>query len=560
MKKLLVKKTVAVVVLVLMTTYANAQKTLSTDYDYKVSKPYRVVDASRKLYYSNGENVLAIKVRANKNQVLLQKYDVNNMKEVGKTPYNDLPKNFIFEDFIEAQDKYYFFYSSWSGKKTKHERLFYREVDFKSGTFIGESKQIIDYNGYLANFYGNDNGVVANVGFSFGTSGKYVGTSKFDLIVSEDKSKILILYRKKPEVKKDTKSWDIVTLNVFDMNLNEIWNKKYKMPYTERRMNFLDNIISNDGKIFMITKIYHDDNFKDKKKRTDIAANYHIELFEYNNSNEKIITSEINLDDKFMKSIAMYQPSNDKIFCAGFYNKGKDSDNADGLFTYEINPDGKLNNKNYYEIPLEILNQYEKEKTIKKNKKKNKKGKAEYEDLNLKDVIFYSNNSIVLIGEVNYIKSHTSYSQKYGTRTTYTYHYEDILITKINANGNLAWMKKIPKRQKGTQGKRGMSYTHFNTNENTYLVYLDNVKNIDLPINKLPALHSDGHGGFLTAVKINNETGAHEKGSIMDFRNIKGGFVAYQFNTDRIVKIKDNEFFTEVYKKKKEDIFLKIEF
>ncbi len=547
------------VLLLLTVAFTNAQKTLSTDYDYKVSKPYKVVDASSRLYFSNEIEAMAIKLNANKNQVLIQKYDLDNMKEIGKTPYNDFPKNHIFEGIVQAQDNYYFFYSSWSGKKTKHERLYYREIDFESGTFKGEPKLLIDHNGYLSNFYGNDSGFVEAQGFTFGSKYKFVGAKKFNLLTSEDESKILIQYRKKPKVKKDTKSWDIVTLNVFDTKLNKIWNKKYTMPYTERRMNFLDNIVSNNGNVFMINKVFHDDSFSDKKHKKDTKANYHIELFEFNNSNDKIKTSKISLDDKFINGIAMYQPTNNEIFCTGFYNKGINRDKADGLYTFSIDPNGKLLNKKYYEIPLEILNQYEKKKTKEKNKKKNKKDKAEYEDLNLKDVVFYDDNSIVLIGEVDFIKSHTSYSQKFGTTTTYTYHYEDILVTKINADGSLGWMKKIPKRQKGTKGRRGMSYSHFNANGNTYLVYLDNVKNINLSLDKLPALHSDGHGGFLTAVKINNETGEHKKGSILDFRKIKGEIVAYQFSTDRILKTKDNEFFVEVYKKKKEDVFLKIE-
>lgn len=189
-----------------------------------------------------------------------------------------------------------------------------------------------------------------------------------------------------------------------------------------------------------------------------------------------------------------------------------------------------------------------------KMKKKDKKGKAAARSLSLKELVFSDDGSLSLIGEVYYSVYHYTKSGGY-----YTYHYEDILITKIDTNGELAWMKKVPKRQMGTRGKGGMSYTYFNANNNHYLVYLDNVKNFNLPIEKRPALHMDGKGGFLTVLKINDETGASKKGSILDFRNIKGDIVAYQFNTDRIVKIKDNEFFVEVYKKKKEDVFLKIE-
>lgn len=553
------KKTIIVVLLLLATTFSFAQKELSKDYDYQVSSPYRVVDAYNKIYFSNGNNVLAVKVNANKNQVLLQKYDLDVMKEIGKEIYNDLPKNFIYEGVVEIQNKYYFFYSSWTGKKTQNERLFYREIDFSSGTFKNEAKQIINFDGHLVNFYDKASaGIPAPFGgFSNSMSSNIEFNSpKFDIIKSKDNSKVLVQYRNKPTVKKDTKSWDIINVSVFDNQLNKIWRKQYTMPYTERRMNFINNMIDNNGNVFITSKVYHDDSNKDKKHRKDKEANYHIELFEINSSLDKIKTTKIRLDDKFINGINMFQLPNKEIILSGYYNKGKELENADGLFIYKINQKGEFINKKYYEIPLEILNQYVKNKTKKKN---NKKGKAEAGFLILQDVLYSKDNSLILIGEVQYKKWHKTKSSHSFYGGYYTFHYEDILITKIKSDGKLEWMKKIPKRQAGGASKSGMSYTYYNYNGNHYIIYLDNVKNINLPLNKIPAGHSDGSGGYLTSVKINNKTGEIKKESILDLRKIKKGIVAYQFKTDRIVKIKDNEFFVEFYKKKKEDVFLKIE-
>ena len=481
--------------------------------------------------------------------MLLQKYNVEDMKEIGKEVYNDLPKNFIYEGLVQAQDKYYFFYSSWTGKKTKHERLFYREINFDAGTFKGESIKVADHDGYLANFFSK-----GGISMSFGYGSFSFGSTKFHLMTSKDESKILIEYRKKPTVKKDTKSWDIINVNVFDVDMNKQWAKQYKMPYTERRMSFLDNMVDNDGNVFMLSKVYHDDSNKDKKKRKDKETNYHIELFELNSSLGKIETSKISLGDKFINGISVYQANNKEIICAGYYNNGTSRSAANGIFAYTIDQNGDLISKSHHEIPLEILNQHATRKGKKKNNKKEKKGKAEAGSLSLDKLIIHSDGGLTFVGEVYYTVYHYTKTGGY-----YTYHYGDVHISKINSKGELLWMKKIPKKQIGRRGKGGMSYTHFNANGNHYLIYLDNVKNFNLPLDKIPALHSDGQGGYLTAVKINDKTGELIKGSILDFRQIKGGIVAYQFNTDRIVKIKENEFFVEVYKKKKEDVFLKVE-
>ena len=89
------------------------------------------------------------------------------------------------------------------------------------------------------------------------------------------------------------------------------------------------------------------------------------------------------------------------------------------------------------------------------------------------------------------------------------------------------------------------------------MVFLDNVKNIDLPIDKTPALHSDGQGGYLTAVKIADSDGSLTKSSILNGRDIED-FQMHQFSVNRVFKTSENSFMLEVYKKKKEDIMIKV--
>ena len=62
--------------------------------------------------------------------------------------------------------------------------------------------------------------------------------------------------------------------------------------------------------------------------------------------------------------------------------------------------------------------------------------------------------------------------------------------------------EKIPKAQKGVNGKGGMSCRYFSANNGHYFVFLDNVKNTGLNPDKSPAAHLDGKGGYLTALKI----------------------------------------------------------
>lgn len=95
------------------------------------------------------------------------------------------------------------------------------------------------------------------------------------------------------------------------------------------------------------------------------------------------------------------------------------------------------------------------------------------------------------------------------------------------------------------------------TGNNMYFVFLDNIKNLEIDINTVPARHSDGRGGYLTAYQVSNESGETKKLSIFDTKSVND-ISLYQFTTRRIVDLNDNEFAVEFYKKGKEDVIFKI--
>lgn len=522
-----------------------AQKELSKDYSYTVSEPYRVIDGA-KYYYTYKNEILAVKL--DKKIISIQKFGVEGLKELTRIEYKKgdiFPKNWVFEGMNQIKDRVFFYYSSWDGGKNKNERLFVKSIDFSTGEFIDkEDHKIISTEGKVS-------GMMVSGGFSLSV------VDKFDIEMSKDSTKVLVKYRKKPKVKNDKESYDIIGLHVFDKELTKVWGNEYKMPYTERQMDLLDFEIDDDANIYALVKKFHDDSNKDKKNRKDKKANYHIELFKYAKETNELSIEKIALKDKYISELALFENANNKIICAGYYNNGSSVSDVEGLVMFDINKDGGVSKEKYYEIPVEILNQYESKKTERKNKKKDKKDEATFTSLKLRNLIFHDDLSISFVGEEYYVKTFT-YMTKSGMRTRYSYHYNDMLMAKINSNSELSWMKKIPKRQMGSSGLGGMSFTYLNAKGFHYLIYLDNVKNIELPLNKVPALHKNGAGGYLTACKINDVTGDVSKGSILDTRRLTDKIAAHQFNTDRVIKTSDDKFVVEVYKKKKEDVLIKI--
>ena len=227
------------------------------------------------------------------------------------------------------------------------------------------------------------------------------------------------------------------------------------------------------------------------------------------------------------------------------------------IFTFRFDPSGNIVDENIIEFPLSVLNQFVSERTQKKNEDKDDDDKSEFSNLVLRKFIVQEDGSFILVGEQAYVVERTRTDSKGMTHTSYTYYYNDMLMAKIDNTGKLAWMKKLPKRQKGSRGKGGMSFAYFNGGGKHYVVFLDNVKNKNLPINKVPEQHSDGRGGFLTAYRVDDASGQTKKYSFFDVDDYKD-MEFDQFTAKRVLSCGPNEFAVEFYKKKKEDVYVKV--
>ncbi len=512
------------------------------DITFEVSEPYKVVDSNSKNYFHRGNEVLSLKVVRGK--TIVQKFDASGMKQVFSKEL-EMPKSYDLEAITEMGDKLLMLYSIWD-RDRESEQLFYREIDFNTGTWKGAEKRIIATRGKIA---GNGS-MVTTAYFRAGV------TDKFDFYYSADRSKMLVQYRKVPKVKSDAKNFDEIGLYVFDADMREIWGDEARMPYTEKKMNNIDYGVDSDGNAYILATVFDDNTTRVKKKGSDDEPNYHIEMLKRTPQDKRLETSEIELNGKFITSVSIYETVDDLMVLAGFYNNTARGRNADGVFYAKLNKEGELYDEQSYSIPVEIMNQYESKRTQKRNDKKEDKGEAEFTNLKLRKLQFLEDGSIILIGEQYYIVTHTSTTNG-RTTTYYTYHYDDILISKIDPAGELAWMRKLPKSQYGKSGRGFMSFKHQYADGFHYFLYVDLAENLELPFDQAPRTYGDGRQEQLTAYIVDDERGEVTKEAILDMADARG-IKLYQFATHKIIMISDTEFLFESYKKKKEDVMVKI--
>jgi len=507
------------------------------DFEVEIGKAYPVVDAKIKEYFYYNDEILSIKIGG---EIIVQKFNAKSLDQKSRKEVatkKSLPRGYEHEEFVQVGDKVFEFYNVWD-KPNETEQIFVQEISFGKMD-LENNRRISKISGKVQSSMGKD---------------------KIDIYDSFDQSKFLMTYRRHPKVKSDKVNKDVIGITVFNGDLKVVWEKEITMPYTEAEMDNLGYTVDSKGNAYLLARV-----------RTGEKS--HLELLKYNNSDKPEIT-EIKADGRhFPHGITLKEGKDGVIYCAGFYGEGR---SANGVYVSIINASGKITKEQFHDIPLEIINQNISERKQEKNEKKEDKGKeVGIYELGLDDIIVNEDGSFNILGEVFYIRTTTTYSSKGGSRTTYTYNYLEMFMAKFTADGKISWMKKLPKSQRYTTTSSGggfgfsgfttsfkrngpdLSYKYMSTGKDHYLLYLDNVKNLNLPLNKYPATHASGQGGFLTAYKINDASGDVSKLSLFDLKDVKG-IPVYQFTIGRIMQPNDKEIILELYKKQKQDILLRI--
>jgi hypothetical protein len=322
------------------------------------------------------------------------------------------------------------------------------------------------------------------------------------------------------------------------------------MPYTEKEINNLAYMVKSNGTACMLI-------YKNETKA--------FELITVNNG--KLKTNNLNVKKGLIfAKFDLREDVNGNIAAAGFYANGIDfkwswggggstSFNCNGLYYFTATDEGEILKAYDYEFPLEFIQQYLSKRQRAKAEKRENKGKAGMEDVKMSQFFTQEDGSSIFIAEQWYMRK-----EMVGTSTQNVWHYRHMIVMKVDADGQLVWLKKLPKNQAGLAGQGQMSFKYVPGDKCHYLLYVGNPKNADIQRDEVPAAHKDGMGGFLTAYKVDDKTGKTEKHTILDMVKVDGNKMrAYQFNVKRIYEADDKVFMLEIYIKGKKDAMVKME-
>ncbi|MBS1686812.1 MAG: hypothetical protein JSS76_18890 [Bacteroidetes bacterium] len=461
-----------------------------------------------------------------------------------------LPKNYMIEKIMEMDQHYYVFYSTYDADV---ERLWSLEVDVKSGAVKGAPVKIAESKEKLA-------GQLVMTGFY-----QMQVAGKWNFIPSADGQKLLVYYRVKPKEKRDALNNDVIGFYVFDSKMRKLWNNDFTMPYTEEKMDNIDYQVDQSGNAYILGKVYEEGHSDSKNNQ----PNYHFELMTYGKGT-KGTNFKMNFGEKYIVDAALIESTQGSIICSGYYSKSRSAINSDGVFFVSFDESTKtIKNiaKGFYEFPADVIKQFETTRVQRRVDKKEEKGDDnEVANLEFRNLVTQDDGSFTLFGE----QYHTTSSTRYNNTTTTTYnrsastgyttmssntaqtgsvsttryYYDDIYVVRIGSDGELSWVKKIPKRQNDisqqTTGNANAASVRAHTaylsfflhtkGSSNYVFFVDNQKNFNLPADQQPAAYGAGARGELVCVKLDQD-GTMSKSHVFDFKEENLRMLIGKFNS-----------------------------
>jgi hypothetical protein len=252
------------------------------------------------------------------------------------------------------------------------------------------------------------------------------------------------------------KTSDGLRIYVFNSKLEKIIDNTFTKEIKDRNYIFQNIQLSNSGDaIYLLAKSY-DKDLRNKKE----GGKYFFELSKIDAKNQ--LTKIIDPEQNFIGSLKTFF-HNDDLFCIGFYSELTDY-RYKGICCFKLDTNSLELKKSKYNLFTEqfFFDKYGKntEKAVK--------------FLTFRKVFFNNNNEIILNAE-EYDKTTQAgagagINGAAGPMSSSThYSYDDIVIAKLNYDGDMLWARNINKRQSTTDDDTSyLSYTSTLRNDKTY--------------------------------------------------------------------------------------------
>jgi|GEM_PF-573720 len=338
-----------------------------------------------------------------------------------------------------------------NGSYTEPQEVYFQEIDF-------EEKSI-----RRAFEYYNEQG---RGPFSSGSDG--------GLLISEDSTKVAFInHLDAPRPGKE----DGFAIAVFDDKMNLLWKDVFYHNFGKKGGNVIQNVVTNDGEIFLLSKVFEENKLfgkvKSKKNKNLPSYNYHI----CHINQEGILDHTVDIgNDVAPVGAGLFFPNDntDQYLLSGFYTNDEfGSNRINGIFFTYGDKNFDKSEVKIHEFEKGFLDNLTRDRDI-------KKGKGIKTTYEIKDMLEYRDGTIGFIAEETYTTINTfGGANAFGNQNafmnqnrTIVYHSNNIIIPKFDVEGNLLNIQKIEKEYR-SESPRMTSFSLAINKGKAYIVFND---------------------------------------------------------------------------------------
>jgi hypothetical protein len=378
--------------------------------------------------------VIAATMRESATLIKLDK----NLVEEYRQDFNSELKGREYEKFYFLKNKLFLLATDYD-KKDKRLTLFGAEIDKKSGNLSGEWTEITSW---------QKDDKKDDINFNV----TYNGDSTKMVIVStiEGRDKNNYEVRQFDEKLKQIGKSTVIT--------NEIDPKTFQLE---------DVIYTTNGNVVMVGRVYEYQEGKRKKSRYLDFSKYNIRIHNPDGSLLREVNTEIS--GKWLVSTKVIQAKKRDLIIAAFYSNSKRGNEINGILVQRINPNtGDIISTSSKEINTSLITKIEEdndesgdEESRSERKERERLEKIQSEEdgfsryMKFRSFLYTPDSGLVILAEKyhHYEYTTTSYTPGPGGGTSRTTTYQvyecgDLMMSKVEKNGDISWLHILPKNQR----------------------------------------------------------------------------------------------------------------
>ncbi len=402
-----------------------------------------------KSYFVIGASVRESATLTKLNKELKEEYSNNFNKEL---------KGKEYESFFFLKNKLFLLATDYS-KKEKTLTLFAAEIDKASGELSGEFTEVT----------------------SWQKDDKKEDIS-FKATYNADSSKMVLVSTIEGREKNNYE------VRQFDDNMKALGKSvAISNEFDPKTFQLEDVVYTSAGNVVLIGREYEYQEGKKKKNKYLDFKNYSIRI--YNNDGKQIKEINTTINAKWLVSTKIMQLPAKELVLAAFYSDEKRGREINGMLVQRINPQtGDIISTSQKDINTAMISTVEDDnadddddESKKERKEREKLEKIQNEEdgfskyMRFRNFIYTADKGLIILAEKynSYTYTTTTYQPGSGTMpgrwTTTTYQvYEcgDIMMSKIDAAGNIGWLNIAPKQQReviqtSSGSGTGLSFSFF---------------------------------------------------------------------------------------------------